>query len=122
LVFLGICGFTSQYLAATGLMYEKSSRATNMIYSQMIFALLMDKLIFGHSPELLSLIGSTLILGSAIVVAVRKAGPKQTGDHHDPLDLIDEEVGLMSAVDPSEDVAETISMRQMSPRPLDDRR
>ena len=88
----------------------------------MIFALLMDKLIFGHSPELLSLIGSTLILGSAIVVAVRKAGPKQTGDHHDPLDLIDEEVGLMSAVDHSEDVAETISMRQMSPRPLDDRR
>jgi hypothetical protein len=85
----------------------------------MIFALIMDKLVFGHSPELLSLIGSSLILGSAIVVAIRKAGPKQTANLDEALD-IDEEVGLMSAVDPSIEVAEAISMRAMSPRPLDD--
>jgi drug/metabolite transporter (DMT)-like permease len=122
LLFLGLCGFTSQYLSAAGLMYERSSRATNMIYSQMLFALIMDKLVFGHSPELLSLIGSSLILGSAIVVAIRKAGPKLAGIPGEALDIIDEEIGLMSGVDASEEVSETISMREMSPRAEDDRR
>jgi drug/metabolite transporter (DMT)-like permease len=123
LFFLGICGFTSQCLGAAGLMYESgSSRATNMIYSQMLFALIMDQLVFGHSPELLSLIGSSLILGSAIVVAFRKTNLKQTTNRDEALDIIDEEIGLMSGVDPAEEVSETISMREMSPRPEDDRR
>ncbi|KAI7056039.1 hypothetical protein KC352_g44450, partial [Hortaea werneckii] len=58
-----------QFLLAAGLAYEKSSRATNMTYTQMLFALAFDKLIFGHTPDLMSIAGSTLIVGSALYVA-----------------------------------------------------
>ena len=66
-----------QFLLAAGLAYEKSSRATNMVYSQMLFALGFDKLIFGHTPGVMSILGSSLILGSAIVVAVQKDPQRQ---------------------------------------------
>ncbi|GAB7364915.1 hypothetical protein MBLNU230_g5705t1 [Neophaeotheca triangularis] len=72
LFFLGTCGFVMQFLLAAALSYEKSSRATNMTYTSMLFALAFDKLIFGHSPGWMSIIGSSLILGSAIFVAVQK--------------------------------------------------
>ena len=72
LFFLGMCGFIMQCLLAAGLQYEKSSRATNMVYTQMLWALGFDKLIFGTTPGWLSIIGSSLILGSAIFVAVRR--------------------------------------------------
>lgn len=43
-----------------------------MIYLNMIFALALDRLIFGQSPGWWSLAGSGLILGSAVYVAVQK--------------------------------------------------
>ena len=66
-----------QLLLSAGLQAEKSSRATNMVYTQMLFALLFDKVVFGTNPTLLSLLGSTLILASAIYVAVQRANWKQ---------------------------------------------
>ena len=78
LVFLGTCGFIMQFLLAAGLQYEKSSRATNMVYMQMLFALAFDKLVFGRTPGALSIVGSSLILGSAIYVAVQKEASKET--------------------------------------------
>jgi drug/metabolite transporter (DMT)-like permease len=72
LFFLGTCGFIMQFLLASGFQYEKGSRATNMVYTQMLFALGFDKLIFGTVPGWTSIIGSSLILGSAIYVAVQK--------------------------------------------------
>ncbi|KAI8934375.1 hypothetical protein NX059_009111 [Plenodomus lindquistii] len=75
LVFLGICGFVMQFLLAAGLQYEKSSRATNMVYMQMLFALTFDKLVWGTTPGALSIVGSSLILGSAIYVAMNKEQP-----------------------------------------------
>lgn len=77
LIFLGVCGFVMQYLLAAGLAYEKSSRATNMVYTQMLFALAFDKLFFDTTPGLLSIAGSSLILGSAIYVAVRKGKERE---------------------------------------------
>lgn len=73
LIGLGICGFVMQYLLGAGLAYEKSSRATNMVYTQMLFALAFDKLVFGQTPGILSIAGSSLILGSALYVAIYKA-------------------------------------------------
>lgn len=46
----------------------------------MLFALAFDELIFSITPGLLSILGSSLILGSAIYVAVRKSSTKQTED------------------------------------------
>ena len=70
LLFLGISGFIMQFLLTTGLAYEKSSRATNMVYTQMLFAIVFDKIIWNTTPKPLSIVGSSMILGSALYVAV----------------------------------------------------
>ncbi|KAL6715028.1 hypothetical protein ACLMJK_007289 [Lecanora helva] len=82
LLFLGICGFVMQFLLTAGLQYEKSSRATNMVYTQMLFALAFDKLVWDTTPGVMSILGSGLILGSALYVAVLKnktEGREETG-------------------------------------------
>lgn len=64
----------------------------------MLFALAFDKLVFGVTPEFLSLTGSTLILGSAIYVAVQKENAK--GKETVPLaQHVDEERALVQDVD-----------------------
>ncbi|KAK5163726.1 uncharacterized protein LTR77_010399 [Saxophila tyrrhenica] len=106
LIFLGICGFVMQFLLAAGLAYEKSSRATNMTYTQMLFALGFDKLIFGHTPGVMSIIGSSLILSSALVVAIQQ-DPDRSQEQKDNAreGSVDEEsrTGLMANVGESED-------------------
>ena len=76
LLFLGICGFVMQILLTAGLAHEKSSRATNMVYTQMLFALAFDKIVWNSTPGIWSIIGSSLILGSALYVAVKSNPPK----------------------------------------------
>ena len=102
LLFLGVCGFFMQFLLATGLQYEKSSRATNMVYTQMLFALTFDKIVFGTTPGLLSIVGSSLILGSAIYVAVHKNAatmPQQRRAEEMVGGTYDEEQGLVAGMD-----------------------
>jgi len=48
-----------------------------MVYTQMLFALILDKLVFGTNPNMTSLFGSALILSSAIYVAIQKESMKQ---------------------------------------------
>lgn len=84
LLFLGTCGFVMQFLLTMGLATDSSgggknggrgkggSRATNMIYTNMLFALGLDRVVFGTVPSWWSLGGSGLILGSAVWVAVGK--------------------------------------------------
>lgn len=84
-----------------------------MVYMQMLFALTFDKLVWGTTPGALSIIGSSLILGSAIYVAMnkedpkKKAEPRERGDGH-------EERGLMST-DAEEDRREDDAPIQMRP-------
>ncbi|KAH0356149.1 hypothetical protein KCU83_g1282, partial [Aureobasidium melanogenum] len=100
LVFLGTCGFIMQFLLAAGLSYEKSSRATNMAYTSMLFALGFDRFIFGQTPGVTSIIGSTLILGSAIYMAMQKdKGDSRKNETTGGLaQNRDEEEGLMRGV------------------------
>lgn len=72
LVFIGLSGFIMQFLLTAGLRAEKSGRATNMLYTQMLFAIAGEKIIWGTSPGLWSLAGSTLILSAAGMVAMQK--------------------------------------------------
>lgn len=72
-----------------------------MLYMQMLFALTFDKLIWGTTPGALSIIGSSLILGSAIYVAMNKedpnkAVPRERGNG-------EEEMGLMPPAYNNED-------------------
>jgi hypothetical protein len=66
-----------------------------MVYMQMLFALTFDKLVWGTTPGALSIIGSSLILGSAIYVALHREDPKKPamGERAD----YEEEQGLMMA-------------------------
>jgi hypothetical protein len=66
-----------------------------MVYMQMLFALAFDKLVWGTTPGTLSIIGSSLILGSAIYVAMRKEDPKKATEREQGNG--DEERGLMMA-------------------------
>lgn len=67
-----------------------------MVYVQMLFALTFDKLIWGTTPGALSIIGSSLILGSAIYVAMHKEAPKSAGVTRERGDQ-EEGIGLMAA-------------------------
>ncbi|OJJ49570.1 hypothetical protein ASPZODRAFT_128059 [Penicilliopsis zonata CBS 506.65] len=93
---LGICGFVMQFLLTAGLAYappspgeglpsggaggggggggsrrsSAGSRATFMVYTQMLVALFYDKVIWNMTLTALSWAGSGLILGSAVYVAV----------------------------------------------------
>ncbi|KAF5863867.1 hypothetical protein ETB97_009153 [Aspergillus alliaceus] len=101
---LGVCGFLLQFLLTAGLSYappprrsytstgnesdepkasshsSSGSRATSMIYMQMVFALIYDRVIWGSTLSLLSWMGSGLILGSAIYVAVVREAPAAARD------------------------------------------
>ncbi|GFF41626.1 uncharacterized membrane protein YMR253C [Aspergillus lentulus] len=100
IVGLGVCGFLLQFLLTAGLSYvpppprrsrrvsggdgseskparsSSGSRATSMIYTQMLFALFYDKVVWGNTLSPLSWAGSALIVGSALYVALVRDGKK----------------------------------------------
>ncbi|KAI9762026.1 MAG: hypothetical protein M4579_000662 [Chaenotheca gracillima] len=96
LLFLGTCGFLLQFMLTAGLQDDNSSRATNMMYFQMVFALGLDKLIWGTIPGWVSIVGGALILGSTIFVAVRTNSNKPVAQKPE---TSDEEFGLVRAFD-----------------------
>ncbi|KAI9889948.1 MAG: hypothetical protein M1814_004671 [Vezdaea aestivalis] len=101
---MGISGFVMQFLLTAGLQFEKSSRANNMVYTLMFFALAADKVIWGTTPSLVSVTGSGLILGSAVYVAVKKDAPK-TGKNREQRGDDEEEAAFL--VQNSEDQEQT---------------
>lgn len=108
LIFLGICGFLMQFLLTAGLAHEKSSRATNMVYTQVIFALAFDKLVFDTTPDGWSIAGSSLVLGSALYIAVHKESPKAKNANPEEGE---EEVALMTGDDEEEGTRSIENMR-----------
>jgi drug/metabolite transporter (DMT)-like permease len=119
LLFLGTCGFIMQFLMTAGMSHERSNRATNMVYTNMLFALLFDRWIFGTVPGMWSLLGSGLILGSAIYVAVQKGVTSKQGvDTEVETGLLpDEERGMLGNAimgDDSDD--EGLQMTEMGSR------
>lgn len=81
---LGVCGFLLQFLLTAGLSYVppvdvggkqgQGSRATSMVYTQVLFALFYDKVVWGSTLSLVSWAGGALILVCAIAVAVMQEG------------------------------------------------
>ena len=70
----------------------------------MLFALGFDKVIFGTTPAPLSIIGSSLILGSAIYVAVHKEAAKPADAANRDLAMASngEELGLVNGFEMDE--------------------
>jgi drug/metabolite transporter (DMT)-like permease len=91
LVVLGTLGFVLQFLLTTGLQIDKSSKATSMMYTQVIF----DWGIWGVLPGLWSIIGGLIVIASTLWSALQKT-PKAPVD--DPKSaIIDEESSLLGA-------------------------
>ncbi|KAI1094343.1 hypothetical protein F5B19DRAFT_490463 [Rostrohypoxylon terebratum] len=98
LISIGVAGFLLQFLLTEGLQREKAGRATNLIYTQMVFALIIERVVWGTTPPIESLFGSALIIGSAIWVSLQKTKPPT-----EKKDLVvDEEQSLLGADVPTE--------------------
>jgi hypothetical protein len=83
-----------------------------MVYMQMLFALTFDKLVWGTTPGALSIIGSSLILGSAIYVAMHREDPNkhktQRGDEEEARGLMAGEIEVLEG-----DESEAIPMESL---------
>lgn len=84
---LGMAGFLMQYLLTAGLAYAPpagstghGTRATSMVYTQMLFALFYDKVVMDSTPSAVSWAGSGLILGSALYVAIARENRPKTAE------------------------------------------
>ena len=112
LFFLGVSGFIMQILFTTGLQQEKNSRATSMVYTQMIFAVLFDKLVWNSTMSVWSIIGSSIILTGAIYIAMHNYSRASMVKNFDSQE--DEEERLLGSDDSSsldESPAERDDMR-----------
>lgn len=75
---IGVSGFFMQFCLAAGLQREKAGKSSLMIYLNMVFALFWDFVIWDHLPGILSILGTTLIIGNAfIVIKYKPAGNDQ---------------------------------------------
>jgi drug/metabolite transporter (DMT)-like permease len=60
-----------QTLLTLGLQRETVSRGSTGVYFQMLFAVVLERLILGVVPSLLSVLGAAIIMSSALCVVVR---------------------------------------------------
>ena len=76
-----------------------------MVYTQMVFALAFDKLVWNATPGMWSIVGSSLILGSALYVAVLSNNTKKGRVIRN--DRADEEAALTIGTSDDEDDRES---------------
>lgn len=69
---LGICGFLMQFCLTAAIQTVKVGRAAAATYTQILWAVMWERLIWRKVPDLLSLLGGGLIVGSAITVSLIK--------------------------------------------------
>jgi drug/metabolite transporter (DMT)-like permease len=69
---LGVVGFAMHWLMAASLMTGDSKRALHIVYVQVVFAMLADKIVWGLEPGWWKYAGAVLIMGSAMFVAATK--------------------------------------------------
>jgi drug/metabolite transporter (DMT)-like permease len=67
---IGTMGFVAQALMTIGFQRETAGRGSMGMYASIVFAALWDRIIFHSKVQMLSVLGTMLILGSALYVAV----------------------------------------------------
>ncbi|KAI0072257.1 hypothetical protein K474DRAFT_1711774 [Panus rudis PR-1116 ss-1] len=70
LLLIGFFGFVAQILLVMGLQRETAGRGTMALYIQIVFATIFDVIFFHTFPSPLSILGSIIIMGTAIYVAI----------------------------------------------------
>jgi len=104
LLLLGVLGFVLQFLLTAGLQLDKSSKATSMLYTQVIFALMFDWIIWGVLPGSLSILGGSIVIVSTLWAALQKTQPSKTISPK--ASTIDEETALLGAQSQDDEVLE----------------
>ncbi|KAF2796781.1 hypothetical protein K505DRAFT_415506 [Melanomma pulvis-pyrius CBS 109.77] len=106
LIAMGVFGFVLQFLLTAGLQLDKSSKATSMLYTQILFALAFDWAIWGVLPGGWSLFGGAIVICSTLWSTLQKP--------HAPMEKKrepDEESALLGAqTEGSEEVGRRASM------------
>ncbi|KAL4809739.1 hypothetical protein BDV18DRAFT_132691 [Aspergillus unguis] len=69
--------------AETPVRSSSGTKATTMLYTQMLFALFYDSAVWGSTLSAISWIGSALILSSALYVAIARESPSSSHSHAD---------------------------------------
>ncbi|CZT12185.1 hypothetical protein WAI453_002998 [Rhynchosporium graminicola] len=95
LALVGIFGFILQFLLTAGLQLDRSSKATSMLYTQVLFALSFDWAIWGVIPGGWSLFGGAIVIGSTLWSALQKPQKEATDLAKSP--VLDEESPLLGA-------------------------
>ncbi|EDU39585.1 RhaT Permease metabolite transporter DMT superfamily [Pyrenophora tritici-repentis] len=73
---VGVCGFALQFLMTAGLQLDRTSKATSMLYFQIIIALAFDWGIWGVIPGAWSMFGGAIVVGSTLWSALQKPQAK----------------------------------------------
>ncbi|KAF7329074.1 Aldo-keto reductase [Mycena kentingensis (nom. inval.)] len=70
---IGVLGFIAQILLTLGFQKEEAGRASMALYSQIIFASILERIFFSETrPSFLSFLGTSIIVASAVYVAATK--------------------------------------------------
>ncbi|CAK5278232.1 unnamed protein product [Mycena citricolor] len=115
LAVIGVLGFLAQVLLTMGYQRETAGRAGMALYTQIIFASVLERVFFGTSPTFLSMLGTSIIMSSAIFVAL--SVPKHIAEKSDPAMSLEEGHALL-AKDPSasfESIRSTLDTEAISP-------
>ncbi|ANB12675.1 hypothetical protein AWJ20_939 [Sugiyamaella lignohabitans] len=72
LLALGMFGFIFQFMMTAAIQRESAAVVTSINYTGILWALLWERVIWGHVPDLLSWVGGSFILCSAIWMAYKK--------------------------------------------------
>ncbi|KAJ6602423.1 hypothetical protein DFH09DRAFT_1124828 [Mycena vulgaris] len=102
LAVIGILGFGAQILLTMGFQRETAGRASMALYTQIIFASILERIFFHTTPTFLSLFGTSIIMSSAIYVALTKkknpdAEKPDQGNEGNRADDISLEEGLLQS-------------------------
>ncbi|KAF8227145.1 hypothetical protein L208DRAFT_1405882 [Tricholoma matsutake] len=112
LVLIGIFGFIAQVLLTMGMRCETVSRSTMALYSQVVFAMLLERIFFKSYPSALSLVGTLTILTSALYVALtkkNKSEPKSDIIRMDEVSDTSLEEGLLEQMRREDDIKNELS-------------
>lgn len=90
---MGVMGFALQFLLTKGLQLDKSPKATSMLYTQVLFALGFDWLIWRVVPSGWSLFGGAIVIASTLWSALQKNKPSKAEEA--PKKTADEETALL---------------------------
>ncbi|KAK4057748.1 hypothetical protein OIO90_001396 [Microbotryomycetes sp. JL221] len=110
---IGIFGFIAQALLTLGLQLEKAGRGTLAVYSNLLFAILLERVVFNHFPDGWSLIGASIIVGCAVRVALDKT-KKQTSDIGRNKTSVDDSVDDLEAAGVPDQAVESRALQDLT--------